>query len=209
MAETWYPPAAFYFGVVVGGSSPPSGSESPALDASFQEVSGLRAEVDVDEVPEGGENRYVHRLPGRVRYPNLVLKRGLVLRDSFLAAWAAETMGLNYVRPVETRTLMVRLFGKDNQPLVNWQFERAYPVRWELGSLDSTVSTFAVETLEPELLGRVPDFERRMKWFLDHRRQLAAQVSRWQEPGVGGELDLVKQRMRLRAIPGSGLAVSQ
>ena len=37
----------------------------------------------------------------------------------------------------------------------------------------------------PELLAKVPEFERRMQWFLDNRPKLAAQVSRWQEPGVG------------------------
>ena len=59
------------------------------------------------------------------------------------------------------------------------------PIPLKVRSMVGLIPMFAVETLEPELLGRVPDFERRMKWFLDHRPELAAQVSRWQEPGVG------------------------
>jgi len=44
---------------------------------------------------------------------------------------------------------------------------------------------FAVEVLEPELLERVPDFNRRMEWFLDNRPELARLVSRWYEAGQG------------------------
>ncbi len=47
------------------------------------------------------------------------------------------------------------------------------------------IPLFAVETLEPELLARLPDFSRRLQWFLNHRPDLAALVSRWQEPGRG------------------------
>jgi hypothetical protein len=43
----------------------------------------------------------------------------------------------------------------------------------------------AVETIEPDLLAMLPDFRSRMVWFLQHRRDLAGLVSRWQEPGVG------------------------
>ena len=44
---------------------------------------------------------------------------------------------------------------------------------------------FAVETLTPELLEKVPNFKRRMEWFLENRPDLAGLVSRWHEPGVG------------------------
>jgi hypothetical protein len=42
-----------------------------------------------------------------------------------------------------------------------------------------------VETIEPSLLERLPNFKRRMDWFLNHKPDLAALVSRWQEPGMG------------------------
>ena len=44
---------------------------------------------------------------------------------------------------------------------------------------------FAVETLTPELLEKVPNFKRRMEWFLKNRPDLAGLVSRWHEPGIG------------------------
>jgi hypothetical protein len=44
---------------------------------------------------------------------------------------------------------------------------------------------FAVATLEPALVDRLPGFKRHMEWFLTHRPDLAALVSRWKEPGQG------------------------
>ncbi|MDE3054387.1 MAG: glucosidase, partial [Gemmatimonadota bacterium] len=55
----------------------------------------------------------------------------------------------------------------------------------KIRSLVGLIPLFAVETLEPELLDRVPGFRRRMEWFLRHRPDLAALISRWQEPGAG------------------------
>jgi hypothetical protein len=52
-------------------------------------------------------------------------------------------------------------------------------------SMVGLIPLFAVETLEPGLLARLPGFNRRMKWFLKYRPDLAALVSRWEEPGIG------------------------
>jgi hypothetical protein len=52
-------------------------------------------------------------------------------------------------------------------------------------SMVGLIPLFAVEVLEPELLERLPAFGRRLTWFLNHRPDLAALVSRWQEPGRG------------------------
>jgi len=54
-----------------------------------------------------------------------------------------------------------------------------------LRSLVGLIPLLAVETIEPDLLERLPNFASRMDWFLEHRPDLASLVSRWQEPGVG------------------------
>lgn len=59
----------------------------------------------------------------------------------------------------------------------------ATPLR--VRSMVGLIPMFAVETLEPELLSRLPDFSGRMEWFLNHRPDLNALVSRWQDPGSG------------------------
>jgi hypothetical protein len=57
--------------------------------------------------------------------------------------------------------------------------------RLKVRSLVGLMPLLAVETIEPSLLEHLPNFLRRMDWFLTHRPDLAALVSRWQEPGMG------------------------
>ncbi len=52
-------------------------------------------------------------------------------------------------------------------------------------SMVGLIPLFAVETLEPELLDRVPDFKRRLEWYLAYRPELASLVSHWNEEGRG------------------------
>jgi hypothetical protein len=58
-------------------------------------------------------------------------------------------------------------------------------LKLKVRSMVGLIPLFAVETLEPELLNRLPDFQRRLKWFLNYRPDLCALVSRWEEPGRG------------------------
>ena len=57
--------------------------------------------------------------------------------------------------------------------------------RLKVRSLVGLMPLLAVETIEPDLLERLPNFRRRMEWFLNHKPELASLVSRWQEPGMG------------------------
>jgi hypothetical protein len=58
-------------------------------------------------------------------------------------------------------------------------------VRLRVRSMVGLIPLFAVETLEPELLEKLPGFTRRLEWFLMHRPDLASLVSHWQSPGRG------------------------
>jgi hypothetical protein len=57
--------------------------------------------------------------------------------------------------------------------------------RMRVRSLVGVIPLLAVETIEPDLLETLPDFKRRLEWFLTHRSDLAGLVSRWYEPGLG------------------------
>ena len=52
-------------------------------------------------------------------------------------------------------------------------------------SLVGLTPLFAVDTIEPELLERLPSFARRLNWITKNRPDLAGLVSRWHEPGRG------------------------
>ena len=57
--------------------------------------------------------------------------------------------------------------------------------RLKVRSMVGLIPLFAVEVLEPDLLERLPDFRRRLEWFLSYRPDLHALVSRWQVGGHG------------------------
>ena len=50
-----------------------------------------------------------------------------------------------------------------------------YPMK--IRSMVGLIPLFAVQTLEPELLERLPDFKRRLEWFVDNRSDLTANVA--------------------------------
>ena len=69
-------------------------------------------------------------------------------------------------------------------------------------SLVGLMPLLAVETIEPDLLDRLPHFKERMEWFLANRPQLADLVSRWNEPGLGERrlLTLVRAHRMKRVL---------
>jgi hypothetical protein len=56
--------------------------------------------------------------------------------------------------------------------------------RLRVRSLVGLIPLFAVQTIEPATLERVPEFRERLEWFLENRPDLARLVSRWMEPGT-------------------------
>ncbi|WP_447640428.1 MULTISPECIES: MGH1-like glycoside hydrolase domain-containing protein [Chitinophagaceae] len=59
------------------------------------------------------------------------------------------------------------------------------PIIIRLKSLVGLIPLFAVEVIEDKTLKKLPDFAARMRWFLNHREDLAKLVSRWDQKGAG------------------------
>ena len=55
----------------------------------------------------------------------------------------------------------------------------------KIRSMVGLIPLFAVTTIEPAMLARLPEFRGRLEWFLSHRPDLAKLVSRWYESGMG------------------------
>ena len=143
----YYPPAGFYFSVQILGAGSVF-SLLTDIDSSFQEVSGIQANFDVEEVTEGGENRFVHRLPRPAKYSNLVLQRGVVTSTSALGEWVSATVGSSLSLPILTQNLLVMLLNGSGSPSILWAFYNAYPIRWEVGPLSSQKNEVLTEKLE-------------------------------------------------------------
>jgi hypothetical protein len=54
----------------------------------------------------------------------------------------------------------------------------------KIRSMVGLIPLFAVETLEPELLERLPGFKRRLEWFIDNRPDLIGNVACMRTPGM-------------------------
>ena len=59
----------------------------------------------------------------------------------------------------------------------------AYPLK--VRSMVGLVPLFAVETLEPEIVDKLPGFKRRMQWFIDNHPELREHVEMASRPGAG------------------------
>lgn len=76
---------------------------------------------------------------------------------------------------------------------------KPYPMK--VRSMVGLIPLFAVETLEPELLDRLPDFKRRMEWFISNRSDLTKNVACMRTPGNAERrlLSIVDQE-KLRSV---------
>jgi phage tail-like protein len=133
-----YPPSAFYFKVVFGSTLTNS-------DNSFQEVSGISMEVDLEPIQEGGENRFVHQLPKGVKHPHLELKRGIASYDSPLVTWCQDVLEGDFMDAITTQSVSVYLLNADQQTLRGWVFENAFPIKWDVEAFNSTKNEVAIE----------------------------------------------------------------
>lgn len=135
---SYYPPAGFHFRVNIEGIT------SDSRDISFQEVSGINVTVGEFTYSEGGENRFVHRLPDRVTFDKLTLKRGM-LTGSELIGWFREAIESFKFSP---RDVLVTLLNNEHEPLESWSFVKAYPVKWDVSSFNAEQNQLVVETIE-------------------------------------------------------------
>jgi len=131
------PPVGFHFRVDVVGLS--NGD-----DIRFTEVGGLAVEMGSEEVPEGGENRFVQKYPTRARYPELVLKRGL-LKSSRVWEWIRDSVVEYKIKP---QAVDVVLLNEVHEPLMTWHLVGAWPTKWAVADLNAANNAFAVESMQ-------------------------------------------------------------
>jgi phage tail-like protein len=113
-----------------------------AVIGRFSECSGIAVEYDVMEYQEGGELRFVHKLRGAFKYPNLVLKRGITYEDALLKWFYAAKQA------TKRGAITVSLLGPDSKPVRSFSFAGAFPVKWQGPSLNAGSTNVATETLE-------------------------------------------------------------
>jgi len=106
-------------------------------------VSGLQVEMEVFEYAEGGNNNFVHRLPGRTKVSNLTLKRGMTGSNDFFKWYAEVASGT-----IKRRNVSVIRYDVRGTELTRWSFVKAYPIKWVGPQLSAAGHDAAIETLE-------------------------------------------------------------
>ena len=117
---------------------------------SFQEVSGLEVSIETEDVQEGGQNSFTHKLPGRMSWPNITLKRGVTRQDSLLK-WLNESSGEQFAangNKLVRKSAAITLVDRTGTRLRSWDFADAYPVKWTGPSFAATSTDAATEELE-------------------------------------------------------------
>jgi phage tail-like protein len=112
--------------------------------AAFTECILPVASIEVIEYRQGADAvNNIHKLPGLVRYGNLVLKRGLA---SSMAIW--DWFSTFVTGEGAPQSVKVTLLDSGRNPVITWEFSNAWPVKYESPPLGGKANVLAIETLE-------------------------------------------------------------
>jgi phage tail-like protein len=111
--------------------------------AGFRECSGLDFTQDPVDYREGPDPLNVRKLPGLIKYSNVVLKWGLS-DDQELWDWRQQAMDGKIVR----KNGSIVLLNDANEEKTRWNFTAGWPTKWTGPSFNATSNEVAIETLE-------------------------------------------------------------
>jgi phage tail-like protein len=115
----------------------------PGLDiGTFKVCHGLSMEFEVFEWAEGGNNEFIHHLPGRLRYPYLRLEAGLT-QDDAVQKWFWATR-----EKADLREITVQLMSQDGSKTRSWTFADAFPIKWTGPTIAAASAAMSEEVLE-------------------------------------------------------------
>jgi phage tail-like protein len=104
---------------------------------------GLTVEFEVHEYKEGGQNDFIHRLPGRPKYSNIRLTRPIGAGSGEVASWLSSIGG-----PAAGHTAQIEVLDPGGKKVASWQLADVYLAKWTGPSLDVDGKQIAVESLE-------------------------------------------------------------
>jgi phage tail-like protein len=100
--------------------------------------------IEIAEYREGGERQNTgRRLPGRVTFSNLILRRGFTVDRTFFDWWRAVADG-----DLDRRNVSVVLRDQRGQQVARWNFRNALPTKYDGPSFRARGNEIAIESLE-------------------------------------------------------------
>lgn len=113
--------------------------------AYFRSASGLKSEAEVVSVEEGGVSEYEHKLIGRTKYPNLVLKQGFSNGKLWRKRQTYTTSDKSSISRFSGTIIQLGPGGKE---VYKWQFEQAWISKWEGPEFDASKNEISVQGIE-------------------------------------------------------------
>lgn len=113
----------------------------------FKEVSGLESSTEVIEYQEGGETQQpLKKLPGRTKYTNLTIKRGIT-SDLGLWEWYSEVVDKDR-DGLERRNAIITMRDGDEGEEKVYTLSEVWPCRYKGPDLDAQGDDVAFEEIE-------------------------------------------------------------
>jgi phage tail-like protein len=113
----------------------------------FSEVSGLTTDTNIIEYREGNEvadgESTTRKLPGIIKYNNIVLKRGFT-KDLSAYKWRLLVIQGKTSRASGSITLL----DEGRKAVLRWTFRQGWPSKWEGPALNGKTSEVAIESME-------------------------------------------------------------
>jgi phage tail-like protein len=110
----------------------------------FTGCDGLSVEVQLESREEGGNNLFVHQLPGRFKFSNLKLTRVINKDTQTVAKWLSSMSTYG----IKRSTAHVAAMTADGKKIAEWTLDGCIPVKWQGPSLNVDTLKVATETLE-------------------------------------------------------------
>lgn len=118
---------------------------------AFVTCTGLRADYQLADLSEGGENGFVRTLVNGLKYTDVQLGRPLDAHSGVVAAWF-----FGYLANPERTTARITALAPDGAEIAAWTLSGVMPVSWSGPSFDAKGSDVARETLTLRHEGFVP-----------------------------------------------------
>ncbi len=116
--------------------------------ARFSECGSLDFEMETFDYKEGGLNSTLHRLPGRFKFNNITLKKGIATDGQALWDWVKSVVKGADSGKFPTHNITVTLFDVSGKnPVRTWTYQDAYPIKWAATALSADQNAIAIETL--------------------------------------------------------------
>ena len=111
---------------------------------TFQEVILPESEIEVIEYRDGSDVlSSVRKIPGRTKYSNLILKRGLI-KSPKLYEWFKQTKQGS----LERKDITISILNEEKQPIATWKLINCWPTKYSGSTLNAKGNKFVIETLE-------------------------------------------------------------